>query len=747
MTILDTDIKLMASEQLNDSDSGGGQMSAVQVIDGVANNLFSDISRMDRTHGRLSLRKGYLSVQTAGVEDFYGAHAIISARATDPAVVVAAFTTQSMTDTRQDARNRMESFVALGGRTIYELYGNHLAGSRMLRVHVQSSAISTTVLPPSIDDVLVLKSGTKVQFIRVKRIIDREFRQFNVAEGGGTRSFWRAIYTCELQGALNVDFDADPISDLVVPEPNTAIHDTIPGTGSTYFGCMPVLGPLDAGARSLQVSNLYAPIVPTADIETPISNWSPWAPGPAIKTAALAVTSATRRLTWTMQALIAIKPGTAYCDYLVMGKWVRLLDDGAGSLVGRAGQGLGSVDYTTGSIVVTLGALPDVGSHVLFGMGSDEVLVSSAELVFRIDGAPLALNSVSVLVPVTADRSILMQSQADGTITGQLPDGTIDYQTGMVRIRFGSSVFYSTSPLLCTAVGIRKIPLGADLIGVDPVRMPSDGRVPLLSAGQSVVIHHTETTVLPTGLSGGQQVSLPRDQLAWVEISDALGQRVAADRYSVDLVSGVITWGNPINLAGLVEPLRARHRIEEMRLCTDVQFTGEINLAVPLTRDFPAGTQCSSILEFGDLKARISVFFRQMAWGGIWSDAPVGSSPTGSYLDAVYPVQLSNRGAVPQRWALVFTGPETFNIVGEELGLLGTGNVGADCAPINPATGAPYFTIKAAGWSAGWAAGNALRFNTAGTVAPIWLVRTTQISTGGPLTDDFLVELRGDVSQ
>ncbi|WP_374537627.1 hypothetical protein [Chitinimonas taiwanensis] len=744
--ILDTDIKLMASEQLNDSDSGGGQMSAVQVIDGVANNLFGDISRMDRTHGRLSLRKGYLSVQTNATEDFYGAHAIISARATDPAVVVAAFSTQSMTDSRADARGRMESFVALGGRTVYELYGDHLAGSRTLRVHVQSTAFATNILPPSIDDVLVLKSGQRQQFLRVARIVDREFRQFTVADGSGTRSFYRAIYTCELQSALIFDFTANPVSDLVVSNPITAIHDTMPGNGSVYFGCMPLQGALAAGARELMVSNLYAPIVPTADIETPISNWSPWAQGEAIKTAAQAVSAATRRLTWTLLGQGAITPGTAYCDYLVMGKWVRLSDDGAGSLVGRAGQGVGSVDYTTGNILVTLGALPDVGSYVLFGLRTTSLVPPSAELVFRIDGAPLALNSVAVQVPIGDSDLVLMQSQADGRLTGLLPDGEIDYQTGLVRIRFGTAAFDHDRALSITAVGIRKIPLAAELIGIDPVRMPSDGRVPLLLSGQSVVIHHTETTELPSALSNGQQIVLPRTGLAWVELTDANDQRVSTDRYQVDLAAGTVTFGNPINLTGLVAPLKARHRIEEMRLCVDVQFTGEISLALPLTRAFPAGTQCSSILEFGDLKARVSTFFRQAAWGGTWSDTPVGNPPSGSYLDSVYPVQLSNKGAVPQRWALVFTGPESFNIIGEELGLIGTGNVGADCAPINPATGAPYFTLRAQGWSAGWSIGNVLRLNTAGTVAPIWLLRTTQISTGGPLADDFRIELRGDVT-
>ena len=51
MTILETDIKLMAAERMTDTDDGGGRETANEIVDGVSNNLFPDISRLDRVYG------------------------------------------------------------------------------------------------------------------------------------------------------------------------------------------------------------------------------------------------------------------------------------------------------------------------------------------------------------------------------------------------------------------------------------------------------------------------------------------------------------------------------------------------------------------------------------------------------------------------------------------------------------------------------------------------------------------------
>ena len=56
--------------------------------------------------------------------------------------------------------------------------------------------------------------------------------------------------------------------------------------------------------------------------------------------------------------------------------------------------------------------------------------------------------------------------------------------------------------------------------------------------------------------------------------------------------------------------------------------------------------------------------------------------------------------------------------------LITTGTTAADCVPINPLTGTPYFTISHDGWGTGWVAGAAVPL----TEAELGL----QVSAGAP---------------
>lgn len=74
MGITDQDIRLMASERLADTEDGGGRMTGTEVVDGVSNNLFPDVSELDRTIGRVALRKAFPAVLSANRDPYYGAN-------------------------------------------------------------------------------------------------------------------------------------------------------------------------------------------------------------------------------------------------------------------------------------------------------------------------------------------------------------------------------------------------------------------------------------------------------------------------------------------------------------------------------------------------------------------------------------------------------------------------------------------------------------------------------------------------
>ena len=140
MPIRTEDVKIRASQRLTDNTDGGGFMISREIIDGAINILFNDISRMDRTYGRVSLRKFFMHVDTDDTEMYSGSHLIISELAKDPNITVALFTTENESDTRLQAVNRLESYVTLGPRFQGWLWGDQPAGSRSLLIFQPISA-------------------------------------------------------------------------------------------------------------------------------------------------------------------------------------------------------------------------------------------------------------------------------------------------------------------------------------------------------------------------------------------------------------------------------------------------------------------------------------------------------------------------------------------------------------------------------------------------------------------------------
>ncbi len=215
--------------------------------------------------------------------------------------------------------------------------------------------------------------------------------------------------------------------------------------------------------------------------------------------------------------------------------------------------------------------------------------------------------------------------------------------------------------------------------------------------------------------------------------------------YTVDLEAGTVTF---TNVTGYSQPVRVEHRIEDMLQVSDVQITGEMAFTRAITHDYPADeSRVSSALVTNDLRARVQLTFDQLSWDGVtWLDIVSGSAATATYNTLGGPIVVTNKGAVTERWAFRFLSTTGGQIIGEHVGVIGEFSINTITAPLNPATGAPYFTIPAGvGWGIGWANGNIMRMNTIGAEVPIWLVRTVQ---QGPETEDehtFTLLARGDV--
>jgi hypothetical protein len=442
-----------------------------------------------------------------------------------------------------------------------------------------------------------------------------------------------------------------------------------------------------------------------------------------------------------------------------------------------AGTQAGTIDYASGRALLTAwqpGAANTVSMlSLLTELGGQPV----DEVTFRVPAAPVRPGSLQIRAVPLAGGQISVTANSDGTIaaTGML--GTVDYQTGVVRARFGryvsaagkeNEIWYSaeaieqspSGPIIFqplpvfadtirfNAVAYTYLPLSADVLGLDPVRLPLDGQVPIYRPGDVAVVHHTSSTTFPDNVTAGYTLDVGRVRLSSLRVMDTNGKIVPADRYATDLDAGTVTLKTPLNLAGFVEPLRAEHRVEDMGLISDTQINGVLTLTRPLTHDYPAGeSRVSSALIIGDLQARAHTMFAQQTWTGEWKNTRIGANTTAQYNETVYPIAITNRGSIEERWALIFTNTNEFRVIGESVGQIAIGNTAADVVPINPETLAPYFALKAAGWGAGWAAGNVLRFNTAAANFPVWVARTVLQGPATQTNDSFQIQIRGDIDR
>jgi len=412
--------------------------------------------------------------------------------------------------------------------------------------------------------------------------------------------------------------------------------------------------------------------------------------------------------------------------------------------LGGAGVEVGLVDYNTGRATFN-----DVYQNACTGAVSvSACLVGTAGYVtgsvdFRTAGAPIRLGSLFVQATAVDGTALSATSDTGGVLTGTDVSGLVQQDVGVVSVTFARDVLPGT--VRYSAVVTSNVSLDASLLGLDPIRLPLDGRVPIFRPGDVAVIHNTQSVTLTNPVTAGSSYTVGRTGLSDLWLVSAAGVRVDPAQYTVDLATGTVTMANPLTLTGVTQPLVAKHRVEDMLLVADTQIDGTISSASPLTHNYgTTGTFVSSALLFGDLAARVSNVFDQATWTGQWLDSLTGGEASAQYNDILHPLEVSNAGAITERWRLQFTGATTFQVIGENSGVIGTGSTGADCGPVNPLTSLPYFIVRASGWGSGWSVGNNLRFNTVSAAAPIWMVRT--ILPGATLSGDSLdIQLRGDV--
>lgn len=437
----------------------------------------------------------------------------------------------------------------------------------------------------------------------------------------------------------------------------------------------------------------------------------------------------------------------------------------------------GTIDYGAGLARMTDWVVSGSPSNfVLNSLWTQKGAWRTASIFMRTQAAPIKPTGFVMTLLDVQGNALTATGDLSGNLIGPHMLGYFDYQYGVAELQFGDFVLDSSltaaqkaewwynaadvgavepgkiwrpwpvdpTTLRYNSVAYFYLPLDADIVGLDPVRLPPDGRVPIYRVGSYVVMGHTGVVPAAT-YANGQTINCARERLSRVYLVGADGQLIRTG-YTPDLDAGTVA---VTDITGWVQPVTVKHRIEQMARVADVQIDGTLKLTKQLAHVFPVGSVVSSAIMAGNLRARALPVFDQQTWDGVtWADATVGNPAPATYNDGAFPVVVTNAGAVTERFALrVLTGGTDVEVIGEHVGNLGTFSRNTAIAPINPISGAPYFTLAAAGWGAGWVPGNTLFLPTVGTYYPMAVIRATQPSEG--IGTDYAFELteRGDIDR
>ena len=433
---------------------------------------------------------------------------------------------------------------------------------------------------------------------------------------------------------------------------------------------------------------------------------------------------------------------------------------------------VGLIDYSTGELSIT----DPLGAITVQSLSTSIDANRTDSITLLTPSAPIRPASLTIKAVALDGTSITATANTKGEFDGDNVSGLVDVEYGLASVKFGKWVsatgqenetWYNSEAVVdgqifkpmhvfsnsitYSTVAYSYLPVDSTTIKIDTVRLPSDGRVPIFRRGDTILISNSHKQDLGSAHQGGQTVKLERQNLDRICLTDKNGKAITADKWDYDLENGSITWQSPLDLSDYTMPVYATNTWEERNRIQGVDIDGTLTLIFPTKRDYPLeDTYVSSVLIGGDLRVRASVPFSQRNWTNTWADERVGDEPLNRLNVKDYPIKLTDDGAITEKWLIKFVSGSQFELYGQTLGFVARTDTLQDLAPVNPSTGKPYFTIdkRAFGTDAPWSAQEVVRFNTWGTLLPVWVICAVQPSSDNPKgSDGYTQVLFGDTTE
>ncbi len=450
MAITVDTLKFFQSERMTDNTDGGGQMTDTEIVSGADNQIFDDVSDVDRAAGDVSIRKIYAAVTSADTDKYLDAGVVVFSEPADPAASVLAFSTGSYYDERAALKSRLEQTIVRGGRWNGWLWGQHLTGQRAV-VFWQRPENEVPTVGQRLELVARASSVEQYsQFLWVTRVTETLRNQY---DSQGVYSVREVV--CEIAEPLANNYTGlEPSrADPSIGAGTTLVYDTrYNAEAVALFGIRPTVAEATTADYSVQVDSLYEYIIPTALSETALADINPGGDSPALiagNTGTISFTTATQTIKPNVALYLGTgaKPGTI--SIAVSG--ATLTDDNGVMLL--SGSDIGSVDYGNG-VITWNSSCPN------YSTASKVVTYTPAARPLRVaDSAGMAVTAenrgfvwVMTLTPIPAPQTLrvsyrvankwyVLIDQGNGLLRGTdsaYGSGSLSFATGTVTLTTGA---------------------------------------------------------------------------------------------------------------------------------------------------------------------------------------------------------------------------------------------------------------------------------------------------------------------
>ena len=440
MAIETKDLVIYESERSSDTPDGGGKYNGQIVQDGLSNNLFNDISELDRTMGDVSMRKIFPAVTTEDTDLLMGATVFVSELPKDPNVSALIFSTGNWTDQRSAAQSRVENYLGRGGQIAGTPLDTQGKGMRALQCVMfpeeAESAVGDTII-------LVSNEGKQTEHEQFVRITKVETRIAVMIIDDKPVQYKIATYT------LNDPLDADYVG-LSARQwysgatSTTIIRESIIADTGLYYSSTQLKEDANVGEYTVQAQSMFTQLIPSAQTETPILDID------AAAESTVLVPGRDGTITASFQVNVGVSQNLfigssvmpSSMSFTLAGQSI---SDQGGLLKNAQGTQVGTIDYQRGLIQWTASASAGNQNLTITFTPAASPKQRGQSFAIPVTIASQSMNFTGVLVPKPSAGSLSISYMSQGRFyelhddgSGQLKGSNASFGSGIVNYETGT---------------------------------------------------------------------------------------------------------------------------------------------------------------------------------------------------------------------------------------------------------------------------------------------------------------------